>query len=188
MSQVRLLSFSLLIVAFCLGTAQAVKLNGKKGIGYAQAIGGPDGLSFTFGAGSLILEGILGIQHETFKDDKQDPITEFDFAGGAHFQALRIPGFNGAAFTVGGRFNIMTGKVGNEAVTQLGFDLPMRVYWFPNKYISLHTEFGFSILSGPKDGILSSTGSVQPEGTKFNIFNGDNAFGFMGMSFWWGKI
>lgn len=177
-------TLALFIFTLAFSAAHAAKLNNRKGLGYAQAIGGPDGIAFSYGSGAVIIEGIFGLQRETFDEDikpKRDPIINLDFALGAHYQALRA---SHAAFTVGGRFNIMNGKPLEDDITQFGFDIPMRVYYFANKNISFHTELGISILMGPDKGVLS--GDVEPKGVKINGFNGNmGRFGNMGLTFWW---
>ena len=189
MKKVRLVSISLFALVLSVSTANAVDVNGKKGIGYAAAIGGPAGLSFNYGVGNLMIEGILGVQYKSFKDDEPEAQTSIDLGIGAHFQVLRA---ESAAFTAGARVNIGTGKgsVPNdkgelEDITQFGIDIPTRVYWFPTKNISLHTEFGISLLFGPEKGTLF--GDVAPEGMNVHLFDGNGAgpFGHMGMTFWW---
>ncbi|MBU1430305.1 hypothetical protein KKF91_07030 [Myxococcota bacterium] len=178
----RLFILTFIALALSASAATATKLNNRKGLGYAQSIGGPDGLAFSYGANALIIEAIFGLQRETYDDSlKIDPVITLDFALGAHYQALRA---SHGAFTVGGRFNIMNGKPAADDITQFGFDIPMRVYYFANKNISIHTELGISILMGPDKGVLS--GDVTAKGVKINGFNGNTGrFGNLGMTFWW---
>ncbi|MCA9560339.1 MAG: hypothetical protein KC583_17440, partial [Myxococcales bacterium] len=145
------------------GSAGAVQLSGRTALGYAQAIGGPDGLALSFGAGNLVIEGIVGFQYEAFADTTRAAEAAFDLGLAAHFQVLRA---EWAALTVGARFNLLTGPYddgGNVVdVLQWGVDLPLRVYWFPLPNISLHSELGLSVQPGPADGAL--TGGLTPDG------------------------
>jgi hypothetical protein len=183
---------ALLAVGFVLstlGAAQAADMDGRRAIGYARAIGGPAGLSFQYGAGNLIVEAILGLQYKSFSDEAEagPPRTFIDAAIGGHFQLLRA---QSAALTFGGRFNLGLGKTDAQEptdVTQVGVDLPLRVYWWPTKNISVHSEFGISILFGPEQGVLHGVGEVAEKGVTARLFDGfgDSAFGQMGLSFWW---
>lgn len=171
-------------VALCATSAQAVDLNGKKGIGYTDSLNGVNGFSFQMGVGNLILEGILGLTLDSPKDN--DGMGRHLGLGlGAHFQALRA---ESAAWTVGGRINIgnlqpVTPKGADtpDGVTEFGLSIPTRVYWFPNKHISLHVESGIDIQFPPKEGAVTS-GVASPEGTAFTVFDFSSS---VGMSFWW---
>ncbi len=163
----------------------AVQLAGRTGLGYAQAIGGPDGLAIVFGAGNFVLEGILGFQYVSFGDASQSPETAFDLGIGTHFQVLRA---EWAALTAGARFNLLTGVVdegqGPVDVLQWGIDVPLRVYWFPLPNLSVHTELGVAFQIGADEGAL--TGGLSPKGFRTSVFNGPGAFGAIGLTFWWG--
>ncbi|MGK0358754.1 MAG: hypothetical protein ACI9U2_001047 [Bradymonadia bacterium] len=179
-------------IALCASSAQAVDLDGKKGIGYTNTISGVNGFNFQMGVGNLILEGILGTTMATPKD--------FDAGGrdlsiglGAHFQALRA---QSAAWTVGGRIEINNnvnatpeGADSQDGVTEFGISIPTRVYWFPNKNISLHVESGIQISFPPKAADTGETGNIGgpasvggPESLGFAIFDISSG---IGMTFWW---
>lgn len=177
----------LALIAFGMTTAvaHAVPLNGKKGIGYAESIGGANGIAFNYGTGNLIIEGMLGLSRSTPKD--------VDGAGmntgiglGVHFQALRA---EKAVWTVGGRVNIgmnspvtPKGADAPDSSTQFGLDIPTRVYWFPNKHVSLHVETGISIYNTPKEGDVFGRGKAGPEGSDIVFFDTSSS---IGMTFWW---
>ncbi len=187
----RTLAVTCVLAFAAVGTAHAVDLDGRKGIGYSQALGGPSGFAFDFAASWLIIEGLVGLDYTSFPkqgETEPDPVINFAAGIGAHLQALRAPK---AALTVGGRVNIGTGQVtageGADAeqkdVTQLGIDVPVRVYWFPNKHISLHAEMGVSFLIGPEDGVLfGGDEGLVADGFQVRVFDGISA---LGLTFWW---
>ena len=201
-SQVRKkLAVSLLAaLSICALPAHGSTIDGMKGIGYASAIGGPKGLSFNFGVGRLAVETLLGFSRFSYRDNVPEPEVIFTGALGGHFQVLRA---QYAAVTLGARFNIGTGKTlseldaGNAAVsgsqlqtiTQFGFDLPMRIYWFPDKHISIHTEFGIAFFMGSKDALLFSPNDgdigLAPEGLAIVAFREATPVGQLGLTFWW---
>ncbi|MFN3200130.1 MAG: hypothetical protein ACE366_17160 [Bradymonadia bacterium] len=186
------------MVAASFSTASAVPLNGKKGVGYARAIGGTDGLTFNFATGNLIIEGILGVHSISPDDSDADKRTNnIRLGAGVHFQALRA---DAAALTVGGRLNVGLGNhvagaptsVNDdgddlESVTQIGIDIPVRVYWFPIKYFSMHMETGIAYVSNPEKGsTLAAPGAAGAKGTDIIIGGngGAGAFGNIGFTFW----
>lgn len=171
-------------IALCATSAHAVDLDGKKGLGYADTISGVNGLNFQMGVGNLVLEGVLGVTMAK-ADGEDSGATMLGLGLGAHFQALRA---EKAAWTVGGRINIgygqgSTPKGGDapDAITEFGLSIPTRVYWFPNKHISLHVETGIDLQFPGEDGAVIAR-NATPKGTAFVIF--DYAAG-MGMTFWW---
>ncbi len=182
-------------------TAGAVHLNGKKGIGYTQAIGGPGGLSFNYAVSALIIEGVFGLRYTSFPEDKAtgktpDADIGFHMGLGTHIQALQA---QRAALTIGGRMTLGTGVSRQTAgtadpkeVTQLGVDIPMRVYWFPDDdfNISIHAEMGVSLLFAPEDGTLFGDDNLKGDGFQLNAFDGNGQdgsglFGALGLTFWW---
>ncbi|MEZ4463339.1 MAG: hypothetical protein R3F43_02165 [bacterium] len=67
-----------------------------------------------------------------------------------------------------------------EAITEFGLAIPTRVYWFPNKHISLHVETGIDIqLVGDKGTVYTG---MRGEGTYFLVFDTSSS---VGMTFWW---
>lgn len=167
------------------------ELQGKKGIGYARAIGGPSGLSFLYGiTDHLMVEGLLGIQYVSYEDEATQSQFWLDLALGAHLQILQA---EQAAFTAGARLNIFTGPVGQDAdgapadVTQTGVDIPLRAWWWPDEHISFHIETGISFLFGPDGGVIAGQGQLEPNGMVINVFDNLNAdaFGHIGLTFWW---
>lgn len=198
MKKVRLIPIVLLAMTTGIGAAQAIEVDGKKGLGYAAAIGGAQGLAFNYGVGNLIIEGILGLDYASYSvGDTDFSAFGVNLGVGAHFAALRA---EQAAWTIGARFNLGYGGVGPQGgpfapdpedaeevqtVTQFGFDIPTRVYWFPNKHFSIHTEFGIAIKIGPEDGVLFP--GVVADGLAVEIFDNGLAglVGGAGATFWW---
>ena len=184
MSRIRVVVLALLATAFTVSAAHAVDLNGKKGLGYAESINGANGIAFNYGLGNLFLEGMLGVTLDSPKDN-DGMGRDLAIGLGAHFQALRA---EEAAWTIGGRIAIANGVAvtpkgadAPDGVTQFGIDIPTRVYWFPNKHISLHAETGISLQFAPKEG--NALGNLAtPDGSAFVIFDTTLRWG---MTFWW---
>ncbi|MCB9543576.1 MAG: hypothetical protein R3F65_29685 [bacterium] len=169
----------------------AAELQGKKGIGYARAIGGPSGLSFYYGlTDALMVEGILGIQYVSYDDEARQSQFWLDLALGAHLQILQA---EQAAFTAGARLNLFTGPAGQDSagapadVTQTGVDIPLRAWWWPDEHISLHIETGIAFLFGPDSGVIAGEGQLEANGMVINVFDNLDAdlFGHIGITFWW---
>jgi len=182
MKKLNLLALVVATSSLFAANAFAVDLNGKKGIGYVKTLNGVNGFDFQFGTGNLIIEGILGLSLDSPKDNDGMGRT-LTLGVGGHFQALRA---EAAAWTIGGRINIGNGQAPTpkgldapDGVTEFGLSIPTRVYWFPNKHISLFVETGIDIqLVGDKGNVYTSGG----EGTYFKLFDTE---GSVGMSFWW---
>ncbi len=173
------------------GTAGAVEtFAGKKGIGVAAAIGGPTGLAFNFGMGNLAVEGILGIKQVS--PDEAEGGLSLGLGAGAHFAVLRS---ENAAFTVGGRLNIGLTKEpipqakggDQESITQIGIDIPMRVYWFADKHFSLHFETGIAVIMNPEKGQVwgATAGAKGMDIVVFGDPKATGSFANMGATFWW---
>ena len=175
----------------------AAEIDRRKGLGYAHAIGGPMGLAFNYGLGSFGIETIIGMSRFSFVDDEPEPSVLFAGALGGHFHLLTSAH---GALTVGGRFNLATGtaSVGlqnlavtnqTKEVTQFGFDIPLRVYWFPTRHISIHTEFGVAVYTGSEDGLLfearDGQSSLAPEGLAIIAFRHTSPIGQLGLTYWW---
>lgn len=193
MTTARFALMSTLAAAVLLAASPAFSADVKRrrALGYAQSIGGPSGLAFQYGVTNhLMAEGILGIQYFSYDDADTDAQFWLEVALGAHFQVLQA---ESAAFTVGGRLNVLSGPAGTAEdgsatdVTQIGVDIPTRVYWWPTKYVSLHVETGVSIMFGPEDAVLNGSPGLTAKGMAINIFSASDAgsFGNIGMSFWW---
>ncbi len=194
MKKLSLMALAVAASSLFAANAFAVDLNSKKGIGYTDTLqrGGVNGLNFQFGVGNIILEGILGLSLTSPKFlDASGKAQDNDGMGrhltlglGGHFQALRA---EQAAWTIGGRINIGNAQAATpkgadtpDGVTEFGLSIPTRVYWFPNKHISLHVETGIDIqLVGDKGAVYTNGGG---EGTYFRLFDTSSS---VGMTFWW---
>lgn len=193
------LAATLLLACLC-SSAQASDIDRRKGLGYAGAIGGPTGLAFSYGVGNLSLETIIGFSRFAFADDEPKPILFIAAGLAAHFQLLSA---ENAAVTIGGRFNIGTGTAAvtlrdtsgirqateQQEITQFGFDVPLRVYWFPDRHISIHTEFGLAVYMGPEDAVLfdvsDGDAQLEPAGLAIVAFRHAAPFGQLGLTYWW---
>jgi hypothetical protein len=179
--------------------ANAKDVDRSKSIGYAESIGGPKGLSFGIGLGDSHLESIFGGSY--FSGNSISQATFLTAGLGVHYHLLRA---HSASFSVGARMNVGSGSIvtsttseqGLETqirstdIVQWGFDIPFRIYWFAAKSLSIHTEFGLAMLIGPEGGTIFGNAprngfTLQSNEILLRIFEGDNAFGRLGMTFWW---
>ena len=195
----RLLCF--LTVCFGMITsAWAVDIDRKTGLGVASAIGGPTGLAASYGVGALKLEALLGASRISFADSNQGAATFFATGVGGHFFLLSS---QHAALSIGARFNVGTGTASvtvadssgtresteQQDVTQFGVDVPMRIYWFPTRHVSIHTEFGLAFAMGADDAVIFnfSEGDIQlaPQGLAIVAFRNSSPFSLVGMTYWW---
>ena len=192
----------LLISFFAIGAvniASEKDIDRSKSIGYAESIGGPKGIALGIGLGDIHLEGIFGASYYSGSSVAQ--ATFLATGLGAHYHLLRA---QSAAFSLGARFNIGSGsatesstnaqglqtQVRSTDIVQWGVDIPFRVYWFPTKSVSIHTEFGIAIQLGPEQGTIfaneSRNGfSLQSNEVLVRVFEGENTFGNLGLTFWW---
>ena len=181
-----MLSFLLLSA----NAASATDIERRKGLGYAQGVGGVSGLALNYGLGSLGLEAIVGMSRFSYADGGPEPRLTFGTALGAHFHLLSS---QNAALTVGGRINLATGTANANGtaveVTQIGFDLPLRVYWFPTRHISIHSEFGLAVMMGSEDALLISAqdgdSTLEAGGLAIIAFRQSAPMGQLGLTYWW---
>ena len=175
----------------------AAGIDRKTGLGYAHAIGGPMGLSINYGFGSLAIEAIVGLSRFSYEDELIEPRITFATGLGGHFHLLSS---RQGALSVGTRFNLATGSATNSdsssnlsasttEVTQVGFDIPFRVYWFPTRNLSIHTEFGIAIFMGSDDATLiearDGAAELMPGGLAIVAFRHATPIGQLGLTYWW---
>ena len=157
-------------------------------MGAHRSLSGIEGLSMQRGIGQFLIgEVLLGASYRY-----EQAQGAFLFGGGAalHFQ-LRQLGDVGL-LTAGLRYSTLfgdpcvllsrcQGELIGDARAQF-FELPLRIYWFPNRFISLHTEFGALLqLDQGEEGFSESVGS---SGNQMDIFRGRSFFGGVGLSVW----
>ena len=192
-------SFLILVLVALASSVQAKDIDRGKSLGFAQAIGGPNGLAVGLAIGDFHFETILGASY--FSGNSSSSATFISAGLGSHYHLLRA---QHAALSVGARLNLGTGssvqtsttesglqtEVLTSDIVQWGVDIPLRVYWFPADSISLHTEFGVAILFGAdgdqlfgqnaRNGFALDSGEVA-----IRFFEAQNTFGRIGMTFWW---
>ncbi|MEE2756453.1 MAG: hypothetical protein VYA30_07315 [Myxococcota bacterium] len=192
--------FFLLTIFTCLVlpmAAHSTSIDRKTGVGYAHGIGGPMGLSLNYGLGSLAIEAIVGMSRFSYSDELIEPRIAFATGLGGHFHLLSS---RQGALSIGARFNLATGSVSSgdnsstlsastREVTQVGFDVPLRVYWFPTRNISIHTEFGVAVFMGADDATLidakDGTTELMPGGLAIVAFRHSTPIGQLGLTYWW---
>ena len=190
--------------AFCLlvcsAPSQASEFDDRKAVGFASAIGGPSGLAMGYGVGNLLMEGIIGVSRYESGSADTESSTLVGLGLASHFQILRS---QYGALSMGARFNLGAGSVKaatidgsavgrgeSQEITQFGFDVPLRIYWFPDRHISIHTEVGVAVLIAPSDGVLFGADddngrSLEPDGVAVHVFQGTSPTGELGLTFWW---
>ncbi len=112
---------------------------------------------------------------------------------GAHFQVVRAADVG--LLSVGLRYNLVrgdvclgerdpcqAGAVAPTVVTEHIIDLPVRVWWFINPYLSLHAELGLTLQLGA--GLDPVVGEAPREGYQLDIFQGRPALGALGLTLW----
>ena len=180
-------------------SVHARDIDGGKSLGFAQAIGGPNGIAMGLAVGDFHFETLLGGSY--FSGNSSASATFISAGLATHYHLLRA---KRAALSVGTRLNLGTGssvktsqtegglqtEILTSDIVQWGVDLPLRVYWFPTDSISIHTEFGIAVLFGTEGeqlfGETSKNGfSLEPNGVVVRFFEVDQAVGRIGLTFWW---
>jgi hypothetical protein len=170
----------------------------KRGLGFIQTIGGIHGLGVQWGIGRLfLLETVVGgsfVQHDSFRNE-----TLIGSALGLHFQLMQAQDV--VSLTTGLRYNYLFGEICSDQtiactqgtvnpqnISEHIWDIPLRIMWFPIRYLSIHTEFG---ISWQQSNALNK--NVQPTvasdqeitgGWNISFFNNSNVFGNLSLVFW----
>ena len=193
------LAYGFLAMVLWTSAGYAFELDGKKSIGFARSIGGPAGLALGLGVGDSQFEFIFGGHYLAPETD--DVAVTLAVGTGIHFHLLRA---EEATFAVGLRLNTATGsairveqsstglrtRARTDNIVQWGLDIPLRVYWFPNKAFSIHTEWGIVFSTAPAEGQLFPSPErngfvLEPSGVRVGMFESAEGFGEIGMTFWW---
>lgn len=166
--------------------ASAADLSGKKGLGMTGTIGGPHALLVDFAFGSTMFGELnLGATFNSPDDSDADVANPIMLGLGAHFQVLYA---GDAAVTAGLRLNLGFSSDTNpdggefESVTQIGVDVPVRVYWWASENFSLHGETGIRYHMNPEFGSVFGISAAGAKGSTIGLFD---AMAGMGMTFWW---
>ncbi len=173
-------------------SSHVLNFKSKVGIGFTQTLGGIEGLALQRGVNrSVIVEGVFG---GTFIKPEEGQIKNLmGFALGAHF--LFIQARDVAALSVGLRYNYILGNFclvdqgrcqaqleNATEFTESVVDLPIRVMWFPNHYLSLHMEFGINLQFNSDSDSLSE--KISSRGYRINLFRDHLPFGQFGLTLW----
>ncbi|MBI4816964.1 MAG: hypothetical protein HY791_11940 [Deltaproteobacteria bacterium] len=161
--------------------ASAVEVAGKTGVGYAQSAGGgPAGLALTRGVkiegiGQAVLEGIIGV--DVNAPDIVNDTWVIGLGAGAH--AIVASG-DTAALSLGVRaFYLGTGLVDADYFGW-GFSVPARIYWWPDKNISIHGELAASFVR-TLQAVQGRNESQFQFAPQFDV----PVSGGFGATFWW---
>ena len=168
---------------------RALDFKSKLGVGYGSILGDPDRqLLIQWGAHRLFILELTG----GFSKSSQGDQLSSSFLGlglGGHFQLIQARDV--AGLTIGVRVKGDFGQRCDSAVTcdaSLKDDLALnnyalalpavRLFWFPNRYISLHAEFGvhlqFDIAQRSFPGLL----------TQVDLFRTPQSIGHIGLILW----
>lgn len=172
--------------------SQILNLDGISGVGFVQTLGGTEGLSYYRGLSPLLFVELTAGGSLT---QRQGRDSEY-LIGGAlalHFQLFQAG--RSAALSIGARYQAVAGTLclGEEDPCQAGalipsdlfqqsVDIPFRIWWFLNPYLSLHSEFGLTLQFGSgQDPVL---GVAPREGYQLDIFRNRTPFGSFGLTIW----
>ena len=166
---------------------RSLLLNGRTGWGAQRSLSQLEGLSIQRGFGQFLIgEFTLGLSH---RYEQAQNAFLLNMSAGLHLQ-LRQAG-DVALFTVGLRYGTAIGdpcmltarcegELLNDAQAQF-IELPFRIYWFPNRFISLHAEFGALLRLGGRERSFYQLPSE--DGSQLDIFRGGPLAG-LGLSLW----
>ena len=80
-------------------------------------------------------------------------------------------------------------RASEASLRAFGVDVPMRIYWFPTRHVSIHTEFGLAFGMGADDAVIFnfSEGDIRlaPQGLAIVAFRNSSPFSLVGMTYWW---
>lgn len=118
--------------------------------------------------------------------------SQFYLSAGGHLQLIQARDI--AALTLGGRLQLSYSELcysdtnlcaDRSIVTtptpQYKLDIPLRIYWFPNPYISIHSEIGIDITWGESG---ASEGEAYLSGYRVSVFNRIGEYGKLGLTLW----
>jgi hypothetical protein len=168
---------------------RALDFKSKLGVGYGSILGDPDRqLLIQWGAHRLFILELTG----GFSKSSQGDQLSSSFLGlglGGHFQLIQARDV--AGLTIGVRVkgdfgqrcdssSSCTASIEDDlSLNGYGLALPMvRLFWFPNRYISLHAEFGvhlqFDVAQRSFPGLL----------TRIDLFRAPLSMGHIGFILW----
>lgn len=170
---------------------RVLDLKSKIGLSFLSRPKNKSGLAFQFGlSSSSFMEAIVG--GDWRQPENRGAETQVDLAFGTHLQIIQARDV--AAMTLGGRFQISYNELctSDEALCaersvvstptpQYMFELPLRIYWFPVPYISIHSELAVSIRWG-KAGATEN--EIYVPGYSVHLFNEAGSYGQLGLTLW----
>jgi len=171
---------------------QALTFKERLGVGFQQTLGGVEGLALTRGLSRQLAVELTAGARLTQRTGRVQELL-FGGAVGVHFQLLHAADVG--LLSVGARYNhvrgdvclprgdaCQAGAVAPTSVTQHMVDVPMRVWWFINPYLSLHAELGLTLqLGAGRDPVV---GEAPRDGYQLDVFQGRPALGALGLTLW----
>ncbi len=170
---------------------RALDLSKKTGLSILSISEGVSGLGINIGLNSnSFMEFILS--GDWRQPSSRSAETQLYLSLGAHLQMIQAG--DQAAFTLGGRLHITYNELCDTdpalcadrstistPIPQYALEVPLRIYWFPNQYVSLHSELGASFSWGQQG---ASEGSTGLEGYTVTIFSQSTLVGRLGLTLW----
>ena len=170
---------------------RALDLNKKRGLSLLTLPKGSSGLGINVGLNTNSF-GELIIGGDWRQPNARSAELNLRLSLGAHIQLIQAR--DDAMLTFGARFRVIYSEIcevdpalcaDRSAVSpltpQYAVELPLRIYWFPNKYISIHSELGTSISWGEGG---ATKGETSLSGVHFILFSQSNVSGQLGLSLW----
>jgi hypothetical protein len=171
---------------------EALTFHERLGVGFQETLGGVEGLTLTRGLSRQLAVELTAGARLTQRTGRPRELL-LGGAVGAHFQVIRAADVG--LLSVGLRYNLVrgdvclgerdpcqAGAVAPTAITEHIFDLPVRVWWFINPYLSLHAELGLTLQLGA--GLDPVVGEAPRDGYQLDIFQGRPALGALGLTLW----
>ena len=171
---------------------EALTFQERLGVGFQETLGGVEGLALTKGLSRQLAVELTAGARLTQRTGRPRELL-LGGAVGAHLQVIRAADVG--LLSVGLRYNLVrgdvclgerdpcqAGAVAPTAVTEHIIDLPVRVWWFINPYLSLHAELGLTLQLGA--GLDPVVGEAPREGYQLDIFQGRPALGALGLTLW----
>lgn len=170
---------------------RALDLNQKRGVSLLSLSEKASGLGLNLGLspnsfGELILGG------DWRRPTSRSAELQLGISLGAHIQLIQAR--DDAMLTFGTRFRVEYSEIceveaslcaDRSAISpltpQYSVELPLRVYWFPNKYISIHSELGTKIAWGTAG---ATEGITALSGAQVILFSQSSLSSQLGLTLW----
>lgn len=170
---------------------RALDLNKKVGISLLTIANGQSALGLNWGISSnSFLE--VALSSDWRQPTSRAAESQLHLVGGAHLQLIQARDV--AALTLGGRFQVKYSElctsdielcaersIVSKPTPQYKLDIPLRIYWYPNPYISVHSEIGIDIQWGESG---ATEEDIYLSGYRVSLFSQSSGYGKLGLTIW----